>query len=377
MDVKARLLDYVKEQSAGDSFFKGYIENQQCGLLYEYYREQKLNRISFAVEIERKRQAATHQYLYEEARRIFDFAHENNLRIVGLKGLFLESEYYNPRKEVRFYQDLDLMVKEEDIFALSEYFINTSGYSLIKPGQNIERYRHKSGKNMKITNFRKYQKKNHLFLMKKIDVEQMSCTNRLLNIEVHTDFNFIFETAFDHRAMLSNSIKKTTEDFIYYSFNPVDQLLYLCFHAAKHLPYVFLYPGPLFVDLQRIYDIALVAEQSQINWEYVAQTAQQYHVLPHVSFILKLASAIYPEIFPSEMIQKMRSQVEQNFSWYRIYQRMMELPSHKMISGNFEDIPEIVVAYEDVIRRFGPFDDRGKHAGRKRRAWERAMKPLL
>lgn len=43
MDVKARLLDYVKEQSAGDSFFKGYIENQQCGLLYEYYREQKLN----------------------------------------------------------------------------------------------------------------------------------------------------------------------------------------------------------------------------------------------------------------------------------------------------------------------------------------------
>lgn len=371
-----QLLGYVKRHE-NDAAFEKYIENQQSFLLYDYYKEKHLDRICFIMDIESKRQNALHEILYKEAEKIYDFANSNGIRVVGMKGLFLEKEYYTPQHEQRYYHDMDLLVDDRDVAALSRFFINDSGYTLVKPTQNIERWRYKSKKNMTTKKFEKYKRRNHIFLVKKCANNVHANISQYIEIEIHTDLNFTFQTSFNHDELLNRIVQKQTKDFFYYSLNDIDQILYLCFHAAKHLPYVFLYPGSLCVDLQKVYDIALIANEFQYDWERVFELAIEYRILPHVLLILRLCADIFPGLFPKSVICKYANLVTPDFYWYNIYKYIMRIQPSKILSGNLEDIPEINTAYKEIVSRFGAFDDRGNNVMKKTKIWKKAFKDLL
>jgi hypothetical protein len=189
-------------------------------------------------------------------------------------------------------------------------------------------------------------------------------TFNLLNLSRKYKLSSMLD-ALNGLAMISKSVKKEKNSNVsYYSldysqqyllfahqrdlgeltfkiFAPEDNLIFLMFHAIKHLGYVNLAREIYSVNLQHFYDIAQIISIENINWDLFVSYAVEYdYICPTVALFLRMFVDIFPDMIPSYVVENIYAHTETlKFHWKQVYNEVIKSPPSNLIIGDYQAIP--------------------------------------
>ena len=91
--------------------FRDYLINSFSPVLKEYYLKYDIITYNKLLKKEEQQQLL-HKFMEKECSDLFEFCSKNNVSIVGLKGIFIEKQFWS---QPRFYNDIDVIIKKDDI----------------------------------------------------------------------------------------------------------------------------------------------------------------------------------------------------------------------------------------------------------------------
>ena len=250
-----KALNKFIENNINRKGFKDYLKESQSIVLKNYYKIYDPDTYYTLLDKE-KEQTTLHKFMEKECNDLFAFCKNNNIKIIGLKGLFLEKQFWNQN---RFYNDIDLIIDPKDINKLYGFFSNGNTYRIVKK-RNINPF----VKNPALFKMQKIDlhKIHHIVLWKENE-ELLSNKIEHIEIEIHGAFDTFKIVDINDEIMMNDSIE-------FMNFNvlsPESQILFLIYHVIHHLPYIRHDLSKMYVKIDRFVDIALVIENSEINWK--------------------------------------------------------------------------------------------------------------
>lgn len=359
---------------------KSYIEyfcRCRSPLLYNYYAEFQKDDLIASVKREYKYLEQLHNLFLDEIDRIYNFSVDKGIRLVGLKGMFLNDDIYDNPNIFRMYHDIDLFIHNCDTAKLAEYFINAKDYKILDYKAKFFQILFDIFKSdVKRMTKMDISKINHLVLNKFVSHNELDYE---IIIEIHTNFNILKLSKFDNDLMIDNSVLKTMKDGRqFYVLNELDNLLFLCHHLIRHLPYVYQdCMGPIFINIDKILDIALFLKKHRkiLSDKKILEASIAYEVLPYTGLSLYLINDIFPGILKDEFVQDLlKRTLEQDFSWKKIFIKLLKHKPIDIISGNLYELPEILNAIDFIEKKLGPFEEFTKNRTKKIIVWHMALK---
>lgn len=360
------------------------IDNIICQYGEEYYNYFKQCESQFFIELYKKHnnielitkinnniceQQILRTIINNELKKLFDFAAKNNISVVGFKGIFIESDLYSDIKYTRIYDDVDLLVKNDEREVLSNFFKNEN-YVIYDDKQSIiSKVLKGYFENPLRMNKINIDKTNHIVMGKIIE-------DKNLVIELHSNFNALKLSEFNHEELIRNrkALKMNATNF--YSLNNIDHLLFVCHHLIRHLPYVYQDSiEPLYISFDKIVDIYLMTQKYDLDKEMILEKSLHYNVVPYLTLALYIVNGIFQNSIESELISELiNKSLSSMFSWKNIFVKLINMPAIDIISGNLEDeLPELVNAVNFIEKNIGPFREYSAWRNIKLLIWKKAL----
>lgn len=337
--------NYIEQfilKNQNNNNFNSYITNCFTTILKDYYKVHNYSVYRKVIEKE-KYQNELHSLFNKECNKLFNYVNKNDICLLGLKGVFLESQCWN---NTRFYNDIDLLISIDDIEKLEQYFL-TENYKLIN---NKKYFTYK--KYIPISKMHNINliKTHHIVLRKEVPSSLYLGHIYTIELEIHGNLNSFKLSHFDNSKLLSE--KRLYGN--YYILNNENQLLYLCYHTIQHLPYIRHNLSSFYVKLDCFIDVANLIKTENINWDKVIEKAIEYKIVPICSLFFKMFTEIYYDFVPKYIIV-LFDNLSNNitFKWKNTYKKLMQMNSVDLICGNFNDFKIIENEYKKIIRVFG------------------------
>lgn len=329
-----KMIDEFIEQNIEKDGFKDYLIKSFSPILKDYYLENDSETYERLIDKE-KQQQLLHEFMEKECVELFKFCEKNDVNIIGLKGIFLEKQFW---KQPRFYNDIDVIIHKEDIKKLYDYFLNIGTYKVIKK-RNINPFQ----KNISLSSMLNVNldKVHHVVLWKESEELLLSGINHI-EIEVHGSFDTFKIVDIDDESMFNDSV-------IFDDFRVLDSessILFLIYHTVQHLPYIRHDLSSLYIKIDRFVDVAYIIFNGGIDWSKFEKLSILHSMSPLCAFYFKMFNEIFPKVVPGFVIENIKSESENmDFKWKKTYLRLMKMNSLDLIIGNFNDFPEIEKPY--------------------------------
>lgn len=342
MDCAIRIAEYCEKHLIEKPNFSEFIIKKP-NFIFQLINSDKLYDEALQAIILVKRSNSLQTLMHKKIENELMEIQNSNFDFVGMKGFFLEKAYY-PSKYVRFYNDIDILVKSKNGYK-SYHNLIRHRFSLIKTkgvGDN---------KNYSIFLLRRYYFKlsHHVILCKK-------CNPNIVNLtlELHSNINKCNsgKLNFNIDKMIDNSIEKEFEGIKYKIFSPEDNLGYLMFHSIKHLSYTsFIKNQNCMVNLQHFYDVAQIINTETIKWEIFERNVFEAGIVPFVSLYLKMFVDIFPNLVPENTLKRIYFGAEQqDFLWKKIYSIVIKYKPCDIIIGDFNH-KSVINHYFEIAKK--------------------------
>lgn len=370
IDLKKEFDNFIINNEYNYDYFKK-CESPNLLNLYKQHGDYQL--ITIIVDRQIKQQEL-HELFRKELSNLYKYAVKNRLSIVGLKGVFLEDTLYNDSNFYRFYDDLDLLIVSSQKNKLSKYFIDDN-FLIYDDKQMIFKCFFKIFKS-NIRNMLKIDidNINHIVLQKKIN-------DFNLYFELHSNLNILRLSEFNHDELIKNKkliVLQNNEEF--FTLSDVDNLLFLCHHMIRHLPYVYQdCLGTMQINIDKVLDIALLINNNKINFEHILEKSVQYNIVPYVALALYITHGIFPSLIDNVVLKNMiKLSKKQIFSWKKIFMHLIRLEPIEILSGDIgKELPELVHAVEYIESKFGLFEEYTSYRNIKMIIWKIFLKKVV
>lgn len=321
--------------------FNSYIENCFTTNLSEYYKTHN-NTIYYNVIQKEKQQKELHSLFKIEIDKLFNYAINNDINLLGLKGFFLESQCW---EKTRFYNDIDILLSIDDIEKLKQFFLDEE-YQLINNRKYFTKKKYIPLN--KITNINLI--KTHHIVLRKTLPSAYSNHENVIELELHGNINSLKLSNFNNNKLLNEKLIYKN----YYILSNENQLLYLCYHTIQHLPYIRHNISNFYVKLDCFVDVANLINKEQINWQQVITNAIEYKIVPICSLFFKMFTEIYYDLIPEYVIILFNNLSNtETFKWKNIYKKLMTIDSYNLICGNFNDFIILKKEFSKITKVFG------------------------
>ncbi len=336
MDCAIKIAEYCEKYLIEKPNFSEFVRKKP-NFIFQLLKPDMLSREALQeinlVKRSNSLQTLMHKKIKEELLEI----QTSNFEFIGMKGFFLEKAYY-PSKYVRFYNDIDILVKSKYGY-ISYLNLLKHNFSLIETKVVAE------NKNYSISLLRRHYFKiaDHVILCKK-------CTPNIVNLtlELHGNINKCHSGKINYNIdkMIDDSVEKEFEGIKYKIFAPEDNLGYLMFHSIKHLSYTsFSKSQNCMVNLQHFYDVAQIIVTENIKWENFEKKVFETGIVPFASLYLKMFVDIFPNLVPEDTVKRIYFGAEQqDFLWKKIYSIVIKYKPCDLIIGEF--------AHKSVINQY-------------------------
>lgn len=215
-------------------------------------------------------------FLEEELRKVLRAFNEAAIQLLLFKGPALAYTVY-PHAHLRTYHDIDALIHPADLERARE-LLSTMGYSF------YEEYR---------TNVINSKRTGYNFTLKRED----SWLEVLL--ELHTaPHESEIGTDFDIAALWANAQPITILGETALTLNPVDHLLYLCWHYRFHS----------FSRLLWLYDVVVLlrTHATTLDWERLLVLARRQHLATTVYYCLSWCHELFGVALPATVLSRLR-----------------------------------------------------------------------
>lgn len=326
---------YISEfinKYANDAFFKNYLKNSFSMLLKDYYKKYDIEKYRYLL-IWNNDQLKLHNIMKKEVDDLFLYANQNGFPIIGLKGMFIENEFWN---ETRFYGDIDLYIYGSNIILLRDYLKKNDFYPTTK-------YRFRSRKRMNINSITSYNfdKNHHYVVHKKIDDPCLFFNE--IEIELHGSLNSLKMCHFDDALLVKDKLCFNN----YYTLLYEDQLIFCCYHTIQHLPYVCHDIIENFeIKIDHLYDFYRIIQSVSIDWEKFVEKILHYDASPICAVFLIAFNEVFQNILPDTLIKFLiEVSLKKDFYWKNIFIKILTLEPYKIIIGDYRDIEILYNGY--------------------------------
>lgn len=350
-----KLTKILLEISNNNDLFQKYVNNNPSFLLENFLLENPIRNIN-----------ATQMKIYLQNHKEQKNVISNELNIIceydklliGIKGFFLESEYYKDNNEKRTYNDIDIVVPSYLFYDFYSFLLR-KGYTIIRDHNLFYNNKH----------LVKILKNHYIEMVHCIDLEKQINTvdgTTTIYVDLHSNLNIGLETTFNMKNLFDNSIKRINSNFEYYEFAPLDYVSFLIVHMIKHLPYINHYNTELSIDIQKIYDIFLVIEKNNINFEEIKENFLKINVMHYFVMFYK----IYNDIFIKNQFDYSDIINNCNDSWKFFLKKFVKIPVKNIILGDYEN-------YIPIISKTYRITDKIKNQDIRVIIWKHYMKKII
>lgn len=225
-----------------------------------------------------------------EAKKIIKFSEQSDIKVIFMKGIFFSSEIYNDIN-LRVSMDIDLYVKECDLYKICEFLIANGYYDA---GEN---------------DFLENGKIEHLQFVK--------AGRNFYNptIEVHTCASY----PYDLFKSFSESAYKNTISVNSFGVNAtvlsyVDQVILLLIHFSRHTVSEldelkdFNYVASS-IPLKDLYDICLLIKTKDISFEELDSRIEETETQLAAYYALKCLNEIVSDFLPVWLVDKIKLKI--------------------------------------------------------------------
>ena len=341
-----KLLCYCQKKLIAQPIFIQYL-NKYPSFIFQYLDTNFLDENEKQMVLMQKKMVNTQilqNVFYEKEIKTFDTL---GLQYIGLKGYFIQKAYY-PKDYVRMFGDIDIQTTDDGGKRLYKILIN-NGYKIINTHKTDFNYQKKILIDRLLlcilgTHFFKHR--HHAELEKPLDI-----INSKILLDIHG--NLFLTGKSPKNRMINGAIEKNVDGIRFKIFSPEDNLIFLMYHAIKHIGYVNLAREYLGVHLDCFLDVAQIITLEKINWEKFLTNVKEYNFLvPMISLFLKMFSDIYDDLIPREIICEITEIAKTlKFHWKYIYLEAMGLESSQIILGDYHNIVWLHEHCEKVKKR--------------------------
>lgn len=332
--IDCTMNEILTKMSENKEYFKQYVKYTPSYFLKEFIENS-------SVDIDND----TKQLLYanlENYEKINNYI-ANNIEelkpfyqsVIGLKGYFLQTNYY-PSEVKRQYKDIDLLANKEKIYSLFKY-LETKGYRVKK--DNFLYYNNAFLFKIFRSN---YMKTVHcLDMVKTIQTDREQFDIRL---DLHFDLNIGTEAKFNMNELWKNA---TVKENSFLELSPYDYAAFLIFHLIKHLCFVNYYVRGLAIDIQKLWDIYYIIQHYQLDLNVLKDKLNLLEIPHYYVLFYKL----YNEIFLKNTIDyhKLLQECKKTFKWKSILKQMLDMDIENILLGNYsKDIPELDIMLKKI-----------------------------
>lgn len=326
------LNNLITEMSKSSILFQKYINANPSYILKKYLKEKHTDEFDLShIDINLQMQNELKRIINNEIEQICTY----NKRIIGIKGCFLENNYYKSTDYERYYKDIDIIVSDDLVYDFYLFLIN-KGYKILKD-------KHLFYNNSFLL---RIMKDNYMKLVHCIDLEKEICTNNSKHhvyIDLHSNLNVGLDTNFIMPELYESSKKVKYKNYEIYELLPLEYVSYLIIHMVKHLPYVNHYNTEISIDIQKIYDIFLLISNNNVKTEELEKYFSKIKSLHYYVFFIK----IYNDIFMHKNINYLELINKCNTKWKNLLKDFVIMNISKIMLGDYEDdIPIINKAYD-------------------------------
>lgn len=338
-----------------------------------YYDNNDTDSITYLEKLADSQKQLHHLY-YIELKKLFNYAKNNNINIIGFKGIFLEESLYKSSECIRFYDDIDLLICNKDRKKIAEYFKKYTNFKIIDDKASIFKLYYKLFKSnagnigkINIDNL------NHIVLQEKKQ-------NFYLTLELHSNLNFLNLSKFDHIQIFEDKKQIFINNNLFYTMGEMDHLLFLCHHMIRHLPYVYEEClGPLHIDIKKVIDILLLVKKYNLLYckDELINRCERYDIVPYVALSFYIVNGLFPNTIDTGIMNTLiKVSREKEYSWKYIFDGLITLKPIDILTGKIEKaFPEIVGCVER-IEKLGPFEEYTHFRNIKMFVWKKVLKKL-
>lgn len=280
----------------------------------------------------------------EEIEKNLYFLDQFDIKIIGLKGYFLQKTYY--KNHIRLYKDMDLLIKADNCYSI---------YSSLK----------RINYNMKPDNFIFYNNSSLFKIFKGLYINNVHAIDLIKNtpvkkklskwekafvyypIEISSNLNSGSHRSFEHQEIFSES--SVFKDFKnIYQPNEYHNILYLISHIMQHLAFYNEISNSLSINMQRIVDIFLIIENlgNEFNLEKLIELSKSFNIFPEVIFFLNLYNKIAFDSNYYDIEDYYLEDEIKKISWNFILQESRHMTPEDIIIGNYSKSPYLLKTIE-------------------------------
>lgn len=259
-----------------------------------------------------------------------------NIDWIGIKGIFLQKLYYPPSL-IRIFSDIDIQVDPKKGLRFYQ-LLKENGYKMKTSPKSAFIYQKKLFLDMLLIRLGSisFKRRHHFELVKNVGLE-----NQKLYMDLHG--NLFLRKNSPINKMLSEATEKNIDGNKIKVFSPEDNIIFLIFHAIKHIGYIDLADTSFGVNLQHFYDIVQIISKEEIDWNKFVFRAKEYdYLIPMILLFIKMFNDIFPDRIPHFVFVKLNQIVNDlNFYWKPIFKQAIKMNASDLIVGNYKIEPFI------------------------------------
>ncbi len=322
-------------------FIKDYLKKRKYNILYD--------------ELEKR---IVEQRLFEKKlEKIIAYLEQLDIKIIGLKGYFLQKTYY--KNYTRLYKDLDILIAPENCYSVFSNLRNLN-YSIKK--DTFLFYNNK----FLFKIFKRFYANNvhSIDLIKNLSVQEyMTKWEKvflLCPIDLSCNLNIDSACHFDHKQIfLKSSLFEMYKNI--YQPNEYHNILYLIYHMMRHLVFYKYDSRLMSINIQKIIDVALIIDSlgDTFDFKKLIELSKIYNIFPDVLFYFN----IYNKIGFSERYFSIENFLDDKnlnkCKWKFILERSYYMEVEDILLGNYPELNYLYTAIEknnhiknQNIRRF-------------------------
>lgn len=285
------------------------------------------------------------QILFEKKiKKCLEFLEQINIEIIGLKGYFLQKNYY--QNNIRLYKDLDILVKVKDCYRIYLY-LKEFNYKIKKDDFLLY------NNTILFTLFKNFYATNvhSIDLVKDIPLsEGLSQWERdfiLCPIDLSCNLNIDSPCLFEHKHFFTESLSFDNYKNIYQP-NEYDNILYLIYHMMRHLVFYKYDSHLMSINLQKIVDVALIIDKLGFDFDFniLINQAKIYQILPEVLFYFNIYNKMGFSTQPFNIENFFEDESLKTCKWKFILEKAFLMDAEDIILGNYENLKYLSNAIE-------------------------------
>ncbi len=367
--------NYIEQQIEGfvekyQDAHNDYLKMCASPYLLDYYLSRGESDVIKTIKKRVELQNKLRKEFIKELTGLFKYANENNLTLIGIKGIFLEFDLYCYTTFGRLYDDIDLVICNEErefwaeyFFKHSDFYIHSDKWFRLQKHLKFLRLNAKHIRNIDV------DKINHIMLLRR-------SAELNIMIELHSNLNYLKKSNFNHSDIILNKEKMVIGNVTLDTLSPIDNLMFMCHHMIRHLPYIYKDSiDNLIISIDKIIDVALLLKKYKFDEELIIQKSKVYQITPYVALALYVTNEVFPNSVSETIIYDLiDDSINSDFDWKNIFIKLIDLRPIEIITGKIgRKLPGLINTVNFIEKHIGRFEEFTYFRGIKAYLWRKSV----